>query len=184
MPFRLLCLLGLALLLAVPASAQERGNDEPRTSPNATVGQTIGTTKVMLSYSRPSVRGRAIFGTASDEALVPYDAVWRTGANEATTVTFSDDVRVEGEALAAGTYGLFTVPGEEEWTIAFNRVAEQWGAGDYDEGNDALRVMVKPTMGDVDEVMTFSFDRVSENEATLVLHWAEVEVPITITAGS
>ncbi len=176
---RFLLPLALAAFLAVPALAQERGNDEARTSPNAEVGQTIGTTKVMLAYSRPSLRGRTVFGD-----LVPYDAVWRTGANEATTITFSDDVMVEGQPLEAGTYGLFTVPGEKTWTVAFNRVAEQWGAGDYDAGSDALRVMVEPVQGAMDEMMTFAFDEVSDTSARLVLHWADVEVPLTISTGS
>lgn len=176
---RFLLTLGLALVLAVPALAQERGNDEARTSPNAAVSQTIGTTDVMLTYGRPSVRDRDIFGD-----LVPYDAVWRTGANEATTITFSDDVMVEGQPLAAGTYGLFTIPGEKQWTVIFNRAAEQWGAMNYDAGSDALRVMVEPREGDMDEMMTFSFDEVGEDRGMLVLHWDEVEVPITISTGS
>ncbi|MEM1041853.1 MAG: DUF2911 domain-containing protein [Bacteroidota bacterium] len=179
MPLRLVLLLGAALVLAVPASAQERGNDEARTSPNAMIGQTIGTTDVMISYGRPSVRGRVVFGE-----LEPYGAVWRTGANEATTITFSDDVMVEGQSLAAGTYGLFTIPSEDEWTVIFNSVAEQWGAYDYSADSDVLRVMVEPRMGDMDELMTFAFDMVEAGKGMLVLHWDEVEVPITISTGS
>ncbi len=179
MPFRLFLLFGVALLLAVPASAQQRANDEARTSPNAMIGQTIGTTNVKVTYGRPSVRGRAIFGD-----LVPYGAIWRTGANEATTITFSNDVMIEGEALAAGTYGLFTVPGEDEWAIVFNSVSEQWGGYNYSADSDVLRVMVAPSMGAMDEMMTFSFDAVTETEATLTLHWDEVEVPIMISTGS
>ncbi|MEP0548185.1 MAG: DUF2911 domain-containing protein [Rhodothermales bacterium] len=171
-----LCL-GL-LLLAAPASAQQRGNDEARTSPNASVSQTIGTTVATVGYSRPSVRDREIFGD-----LVPYDAVWRTGANEATTITFSGDVTVEGQPLSAGTYGLFTIPGEDEWTVIFNEMSEQWGAGDYDMSRDALRVTVEASEADDTEMMTFSFEEVGESMGKLVLRWDETAVALTIGAG-
>jgi hypothetical protein len=176
---RYLFLFALGLLLAVPATAQERANDEVRASPNALVGQTIGMTDVTVTYGRPRVRGRAIFGD-----LVPYDAVWRTGANEATTVTFSGDVTVEGQPLSAGTYSLFTIPGEDEWTVIFNEVVEQWGAYDYDESRDALRVTVEPEEAAFTEFMTFSFDEVGEEEGELVLRWDEMRVPLTIGVGS
>jgi len=179
MHLRLLSLFALGILLALPATAQERANEEVRASPNAAVAQTIGMTDVMVTYGRPSVRDRDIFGD-----LVPYDAIWRTGANEATTISFSDDVMIEGESLAAGTYSLYTIPGEDEWTVIFNSVAEQWGAYDYDEGNDVLRVMASPEASAFSELMTFSFDTVNDNEGTLVLHWDETAVPLTISAGS
>lgn len=179
MQLRHLLPLALGVLLAFPATAQERANEEARVSPNAMIGQTIGMTEVTVTYGRPSVRDRDIFGD-----LVPYDAVWRTGANEATAVTFSDDVMVEGQPLAAGTYSLFTIPGEDEWTVIFNSVAEQWGAYDYDEGNDVLRVTVEPEEADYSELMTFSFDEVGESEGELVLRWDETAVPITIATGS
>lgn len=179
MPLRSLFLFALVLLLTLPATAQERANDEARVSPNAVVGQTIGTTEVTVIYGRPSVRDRAIFGD-----LVPYDTLWRTGANEATAITFSDDVTVEGQPLAAGTYGLFTIPGEDTWTVIFNNVTEQWGAYEYDESRDVLRVTVEPEEGAFSELMTFSFDEVGESEGTLVLRWDETVVPITIATGS
>ena len=160
--------------------AMARGNDEPRQSSNATVTQTIGTTLVTVSYGRPSVRNRTIYGD-----LVPYGQVWRTGANEATTVTFSDNVQVEGQPLDAGTYGLFTVPTENGWTVIFNEVAEQWGAGEYDESKDILRVDVTPEAASSPmETMTFTFDNVTENQGTLMLRWDDVRVPITIMAGA
>ncbi|MBC6611528.1 DUF2911 domain-containing protein [Hymenobacter sp. BT507] len=111
-----------------------------RPSPPATASATVGGTKVMIDYSQPSVKGREIFG-----ALEPYGKVWRTGANEATTFTVSKDVKINGQALPAGTYALFSIPGKDEWTIIFNKTAKQWGAFEYKESEDALRVKVKPT---------------------------------------
>jgi len=113
----------------------DRENTVPRVSPNALVGQTIGVTEVRIAYGRPSVRGRKIFG-----GLVPFDEVWRTGANEATTISFSTPVRIEGTSLDAGTYSLFTIPGPETWTLIFNSEPEQWGAYNYDSSKDILRV--------------------------------------------
>ena len=138
---RTLAVLALALL-AMPAFAG-RGDDADRASKNGKTEGTIDGVEVTLEYGRPNVKGREIWG-----GLVPWDKVWRTGANEATTISFSADVTVGGETLAAGTYGLFTIPGEDEWTFIFNKVAEQWGAGSYDAGQDALRVSAKPEEAD------------------------------------
>ena len=171
----LLPALALSLVVALPAAAQERANDEPRPSPNAVVGQTVGTTDVTVTYGRPSVRGRAVFGE-----LVPYGAVWRTGANEATTVTVSDDVLVEGERLPAGTYALFTVPGEATWTVVFNRTANQWGAFRYDEAEDALRVEVEPVEIPTTEQFLIAFSDVTDRSAMMHLHWDTVGVPVRI----
>ncbi len=172
-------LLALAFLLALPVAAQERANEEARPSPNAVVGQTIGTTDVTVTYGRPSVRDRDIFGD-----LVPYDAVWRAGANEATTITFSDDVMFGGESVPAGTYALFTIPGEETWTVILNSEANQWGAMNHDAAKDVTRVEVTPEAATAAEMMTFYFDTVSDTEGMLVLHWNETRVPITIATGS
>ncbi|MFQ5695859.1 MAG: DUF2911 domain-containing protein [Terriglobia bacterium] len=168
--------LSLALLMAaaLPAWAQ-RGNDEARPSPNAEVSQTIGTTEVTVSYGRPGVKDRAVWG-----GLVPNGQVWRTGANEATTISFSSDVAVEGQPLAAGTYGLFTTPGAGEWTVIFNKTANQWGAFRYDAGQDALRVTVKPRSAAHREWMSFGFADLSAGSATLVLRWEKLAVPIKI----
>ncbi|MDX1672822.1 MAG: DUF2911 domain-containing protein [Balneolaceae bacterium] len=157
-------------------NAQERGDEKPRVSPNASVSQTIGTAKVTITYGRPSVNERNIFG-----GLVPYDKVWRTGANEATTITFSKDVMIEGKKLEAGTYGLFTIPGEKNWTVIFNNVPNQWGAFDYDSAEDALRVKVTPREGRKVEQMMFYFTEVSESSGLAVMHWNEVIVPFKIS---
>ncbi len=158
-----------------------RAGDEARPSPNAAVSQTIGTTDVFVQYGRPSVRGRAVFGEGSE--LAPTGQVWRTGANEAATFTVSDDVRIEGERLPAGTYALFTIPGDDAWTVVFNKTAQQWGAFDYDEGEDQLRVTVEPMAAPMMEQFQIRFENVSDTEATMLLHWGTVGVPVTITTG-
>ncbi len=155
-----------------------RGNDEARPSPNAAVSQTIGTTNVTITYGRPSVRGRAIYGE-----LVPYGEVWRAGANEATTISLSSDVMVEGEALAAGTYALFATPNADAWSIHFNSVPAQWGAYNRDASNDVLVVSVSPQSAPAQELLTYTFDGVTETEGTLVLHWADVQVPVRISTN-
>lgn len=154
---------------------QERGNDEPRVSPNASVSQTIGTTIVSIGYSRPGVKGREVF----DGSLAPYGKVWRTGANESTTITFSDDVTIEGEELAAGTYSLYTIPGEEQWTIIFNENIS-WGT-QYDESQDILRVEVEPQEAEAVEQMIFYFKDITDTSGTAIIHWDEVKVPFIIS---
>lgn len=164
--------LALAALAALPALAQ-RGDDSKRRSKNGRAEGTAGGAQVVVEYGRPSVNGRAIWG-----ALVPYGKVWRTGADEATTVTVDRDVVVEGELLLVGTYALFTIPGESSWTVIFNRVAEQWGAFDHDPGQDALRVEVVPRAHDHVE----TFEIAVEGDA-LVLRWEKLEVPVHLAAG-
>ncbi len=173
-----------SLLLATGASAQTRAHDAVRPSPNALIGQTIGTTDVLVTYGRPSVRERVVFGVDST-ALVPYGQVWRLGANEATTIAVSAPVRVAGQPLAAGTYSVFALPGATEWTIIFNRTAQQWGAYQYDEAQDVLRVTVTPeAFPHTQEMFEIGFDRVTEDGATLTFGWDRVRVPLRIeTAG-
>lgn len=171
-----IALIGLSLHTV---QAQERANKKPRVSPNAAVSQTIGTTTVTITYGRPSVKGRQVFG-----GLEPYGEVWRTGANEATTITFSNDVLIEGEPLEAGTYGLFTVPGKEEWVVIFNNVPNQWGAFDYNSGEDALRVRVEPEQAPKMEQLMFYFEDITQESGTAVVHWADVKVPFTIEQAS
>ena len=161
-----------ALLAAAPALAQL---DLPRPSPKATVSQTVGLTDITITYCRPSVKGRTIWG-----GLVPYDQVWRTGANEATTITFSDDVTVEGTKLPAGTYGLFTIPGKEEWTVIFNKGAKQWGAYEYKQAEDVLRIKVKPIASEFRELLTLGFPAVATESATIAIAWEKLFVPFGV----
>ena len=145
---------------------------QTKPSPPAETSATINGTQVTINYSQPAVKGRTIWGD-----LVPFDAVWRTGANEATWIEISDDVEIEGQPLKAGKYGLFTIPGREEWTVIFNRTWEQWGAYEYDESKDALRVSVVPTAtADKSERMTFNID---ENGKVDLL-WDKLKVSFTI----
>ncbi|MCP4654159.1 MAG: DUF2911 domain-containing protein [bacterium] len=161
------------LLLVHPALAQQSG--PPRLSPSASVSQIAGITEIAITYARPSVKERAIWGE-----LVPYDKVWRAGANEATTFAVSTDATVEGKPLAAGKYSLFTIPGKDKWTIIFNKVAEQWGAYQYDAAQDALRVEVKPTPAPFTELHTFRIDEVTATSARVVLHWEKLEVSFRV----
>lgn len=125
----------LVLIVFVQAQAQE--NKEQPKSPKETVSGTVGGAKTTIVYSRPSARGRKMIGGKD-----PLGKVWRTGANEATTIEFDKAVKIEGKDLPAGKYALFTIPGETEWTIIFNKTVEQWGAFKYNEAEDALRVKV------------------------------------------
>ncbi len=169
--------LGLALLaLALPAAAQQPQIQFPRLSPNATVTQTVGVTEVTLRYSRPGVKGREIWGK-----LVPYGEVWRTGANENTTITFSTPVKVEGTELPAGTYGLQTIPTEGDWTLILSKDADAWGAFEYKPENDAMRAAVKPRPATApEERMRFTFENLTDTSAEVVLAWEKVEVPFRI----
>lgn len=167
------------LVFGIAAStlpAQDRDGERARISPNAVVGQTIGTTVVTITYGRPGVRGRVIYGD-----LVPFDEVWRTGADEATTISFSDDVLLEGELVEAGTYSLFTIPRENgEWTIILNNVADQWGAYGYDAGEDVVRVDVPAEEVPHMEQMMFYFEEVQEGSGTVVLHWDTTRISFRI----
>ena len=192
----------LMLLLCAPqfASAQGPSVRLPRPSPKASTMQTIGVTDITITYSRPAVKGRKIWGdppaaapangTATlddssmrlkDAPIVPYGHVWRSGANEATIFTVSDDVMIQGQKLPAGSYSLHTIPGKDEWTIIFNGVADQWGSFTYDEKKDVLRVKVKPQwVADNQEWLLYSIPAVTPNSAQVVLRWEKVAVPFTV----
>jgi Protein of unknown function (DUF2911) len=147
----------------------------PQVSQGASVKQTIGLNDVTITYSRPGVKGRKIWG-----GLVPYGSVWRTGANAATSIQFAEGVLVEGQPLPAGTYSLHTIPGEKEWTIIFNKEANQWGSYSYESAKDALRIKVAPVPGAPQEWMQFRFEDLSINSARVVLAWENLQVPFTV----
>jgi tetratricopeptide (TPR) repeat protein len=171
----LICVAALAAMLvtAVPADAQITGL--PRVSQTAAVTQTIGITTVTVNYHRPGVKGRTIYGS-----LVPYGQIWRAGANENTTVTFSHPVKVEGQDLAAGTYGLHTIPTETDWTVIFSNDYRSWGSFFYDETADALRVTAPALDNEFVEWLEFAFSDLTGNSALLELRWAGKRVPVRI----
>ena len=188
----------LILCFGVSALAQI---DLPRPSQKASVMQRIGVTDVTITYSRPGVKGRKIWGdplpgqsgvkgeaTLDDEEkrpadapLVPYGHVWRSGANEATQFVVTDDVLINGQKLAAGSYSLHTIPNKDEWTIVFNGTANQWGSFDYDPAKDTLRVKVKPQwVNDNQEWLEYNFNPVTEDSAQVNIRWEKISVPFTI----
>lgn len=159
-------------LLAINLQAQ----DLPMPSPESETEQMIGLAEVEVSYSRPSMKGRTIFGD-----LVPYDEMWRTGANKCTTIETGEDITVNGKNLAAGTYSIFTIPGKEMWTIVFNNNTELWGTGGYNAEEDALRVEVKPSMmSDKVETFTIDFSDVTTSSAHLNIYWESTKVSVKI----
>jgi len=165
------------LVLSTGLFAQAPQIQFPAPSPAASFKQTVGITDISVEYSRPSMRGRKIFG-----GLVPNGEVWRTGANSATRITFSTDVNFGGADVKAGTYALFTVPGESEWTVILNTVTGQWGSYAYNAANDVARVTVNPVaLTKPAETFTISVDDLAkESGATLNLRWESVRVPIKI----
>lgn len=168
--------LSLFLVLTLGWSMQAQIST-PAPSPLAKMEQMVGLTEVHLEYSRPSAKGRTIFGD-----LVPYDKLWRTGANAATKVTFSENVVIEGQDLEAGSYALFTIPGENEWTIIFNTDTEQGGTGNYDEEKDALRVTVKPqALSQHVETFTIGINDITSSSATMNLRWENTQVIVPFT---
>ncbi len=164
-----------AILAAAPLLAQP-ALPLPEASPKASVSQAIGVTNVEINYHRPAVNKRKIFG-----GLVSYGAVWRAGANENTTISFSTPVTIEGQALPAGTYGLFMIPSASMWTVVFSKATSSWGAYAYDQSEDALRVTVTPqSMSDAQERMIFTFDDFTNNSAVASLRWDKTRVPFKI----
>jgi hypothetical protein len=140
----------LFLTLANQAVAQDGAKKQA--SPKATATGKIGDKSVEITYFQPSVKGRKIWGE-----LVPYGKVWRTGANNASVISFDKDVKVEGKALKAGKYALFTIPNEKEWTVIFSSKTDQWGSYSYSDKEDVLRVAVKPGKSPAfTEAMTFA----------------------------
>jgi|SRR5690554_6085736 len=172
----LLCIFTI-FLAAGEAVAQERGNDRVRVSPNASISQTIGMTVISIDYGRPGLKGRTYF--AENAELAPVGSVWRTGANEATAISFSGNVNFGGEEVEAGTYALYTIPGEEEWTVILNG-KQSWGT-QYDESEDVIRVHAKTTESQETEWFNIYFSELSEHSANLILHWGTTQVVVPVS---
>ncbi len=174
---------GSALLLvgalAVPVSAQVR-LEQPMSSPRATVSQVVGITDVSVEYSRPGVKGRDVF---ANPQIVPFDAAqpWRAGADENTIVTFEHDCTVQGEPIAAGSYGVHVFPKSSgPWTVALSSNTTAWGSYSYQASEDVLRVTAEPRKGPFQERLEYEFQDLERDGATLVLRWAETELPLRV----
>jgi hypothetical protein len=151
----------------------------PKQSPRASVSQTVGLTTVSITYDRPAVNGREVWGK-----LVPYDTVWRAGANENTVIEFSSPVRIGGKPIAAGRYGLHMIPRQGEWTIILSRQANAWGSFSYDPKEDALRVPATPTTGAMHERLAYTLDDPTEEGVVATLRWDKLAVPFLIEVDS
>lgn len=163
------------LVLSISSFAQL---NLPRESARQEIAQTVGDTKISVVYHRPNVNNRKIW-----DGLQKYGEVWRTGANENTTFETTNDVKINGQLLPKGKYGLHTIPNKDEWTIIFNKVNNEWGSFKYDQKQDALRVSVKPLVGNLQETMSINFENVKANKSDVVIVWEKVRVPFTVDVG-
>src|SRR5215204_3157883 len=165
----------------------------PRESQRQEIAQTVGDGKVSIVYHRPNVKDRKIYGCETTDVvpiannlypcLVPYGQVWRTGANENTTLEFSRDVTINGQPLPAGKYGFHIIPGKADWTLIFSKDNDKWGSFSYDEKNDALRVMVKSTSSPMEETLRYDFENVTDQTAVIALRWEKIAIPFTVDIG-
>ncbi len=172
--FKHLLLLGLVAVMSTSVTAQI--NLPVAVSQRGVVSQRIGVTDISIDYGRPAVNKREIWGE-----LVPYNAIWRAGANENTVFTASTPVRIQGVDLAAGRYGLHMIPGKSEFTIIFSKDSHAWGSYFYNEANDALRVAVKPISASHTELLTYEVPSMTEYSATFQLRWESLAVPIVVS---
>jgi len=151
----------------------------PRPSPDATLIQNVGVTEVKIDYSSPGVKGRKVWGE-----LVPFGEIWRTGANEATTITFSDAVKINGNELPAGTYAIHTMPGEKEWEFIFSKDTKVDGSSNFDKEKEVLRVKSKPEEHHFMERMAFLFTDVTDNSAVVNLMWDKLKVSFKVETST
>ena len=171
----------LSLVLIFILSLNTFGQElkTPRPSPDATVIQFVGVTEVKIDYSSPGVKGRKIWGE-----LVPFGEIWRTGANQATTISFSDVVKVNGNELSAGTYAIHTIPGENEWEFIFSKDTEVDGSSTFNKDKEVLRIKAKPEDHHFMERMTFLFTDVTDNSAAVNLLWDKLNVSFNIETNT
>lgn len=164
----------IALLASLPALAQIQQLQE---SPAASVSQNLGLTRIEIHYHRPAVKGRAIWGE-----LVPYGQPWRAGANDATTLAVSTDVKIAGQPVPKGTYALFVLPRKDRWTVILNKVAKQWGAYFHKPEADLLRFEVDPQAGPHQERLAYAIDVRELDTAVVSLAWEKVRIAFPVTA--
>lgn len=172
-------ILTLCILIAFTTNlfAQDAAFDIPVTNPQGKIQQRVAATDIMVTYNRPSVKGRTIFG-----GLVQYDQIWRTGSDASTKITFSTTLSLNGHSIDAGTYELFTIPGKKEWTIILQKNRNQWGSYGYKPEFDVIRFAAKPVqLTEKVETFSLSFDRVTSKSAELSLEWENTRVPVLIS---
>jgi Protein of unknown function (DUF2911) len=168
----------LVLLTVTTCFAQSTQLNLPRDSQRASVTQRIGITDITINYHRPLVKGRTVWGK-----VVPYGQVWRAGANENTTIQFTDPVSIEGKPLDAGIYGVHMIPAEDQWTVIFSKVSSAWGSFTYKESEDALRVTVKPQPADFHEALAYDIDQPTSDSAIVTMRWEKVAVPFKVSVN-
>ncbi len=171
--------LSICLLLLSSFNIFSQDFRTPRPSPDARVSQFVGVTEITIDYSRPGVKGRTIWGD-----LVPYGKIWRTGANEVTSITFSDPVKVNGNNLDAGTYGIHTIPGETEWEFIFSKDTKVDDPMNYDETKDALRIKIKPESAPFTERMIFTITDMTDNTAKVNLIWDKLKISFDVEVAT
>jgi hypothetical protein len=170
--------IAMGLLVATSSFAQEFKMPAP--SPSATISQDFSTSKIDISYSRPSMKGRKIFGD-----IVPFGQEWRTGANGATKITFGEEVFIAGQPLKAGTYSLYTIPGRENWEVIFNNSTENWGLSGYDKSKNVLSVKVGSLQtNETTETFSISVENITKNSCDIVLNWENTRVTIPVKADN
>lgn len=170
----------LTAVVLFASTAVDAQINTPKPSPGASVTQTVGLVDITVVYSRPGMKDRAIFGE-----LVPFDKIWRTGANKATMIAFEEPVQFAGKEVPAGKYSMFSIPGKQEWTIIINKNTELWGAGDYKEEEDVARIKVKSMKVDATyESFTIDFSNFSSTGAHLNLMWENTMVAIPLTVDT
>jgi len=172
---KLSAMFSLLFLFFVISITAQQNLTTPQVSQKASISQRIALTDINVEYHRPAVNNRVVWG-----GIVPYDQVWRAGANENTTISFSTDVTVENKKVVAGTYGLHMIPTNTAWTIIFSKDNAAWGSFFYNEKNDALKFTVNPITNDFQEWLSYSFDQLSAKSTTLSLKWAKLSIPIKI----
>lgn len=168
----------LAMMVSLPLMAQDL--KLPSLSPTSTITQEFSTSKTEIVYSRPSMRGRTVFGD-----LVPYNVVWRTGANAATKITFGEDVEIGGTTVKAGSYSFYSIPGASEWEIILNKNTGNWGAMGYDTKDDVVRMKVKPTtLPTTVETFTINIGNITFSSCTIDLAWERTHVSVPVKANN
>jgi len=169
----------LMLTLCAVARVQSQSVlDLPYASQAAQVKQQVGVTDITITYHRPTVNGRKIWG-----GLVPTGQVWRAGANENTTIEFSTPVSIEGKPLPAGTYGLHMIPNADTWTVIFSKMAVAWGSYTYNQSEDALRVEVKPHPIEMEEALEYEFEDLKPDSVAVTMKWEKVAVPFRVSVN-